>query len=187
MRKTLMVSAGCLLTTVLLAATGKIQPLNVKAGLWQTTTTSTFGGLAGGIASLPPGEQAKLAQMTPQQRAMVEAMMKKQYGSGPQTTTFKHCVTEKDINNNAPWGTGTRCTWNVLTSTGTDLEARGTSCDLGKTDGLNSSVDVKIHVTDSENIKASMQGSATGNGHSYTLNGTYTSKWIGATCPAGTH
>jgi hypothetical protein len=185
MQRTLMLGAGFLLATAMLAATGNLTPLKVKPGLWQVTTTSTINGL-GGIASLPPDEQAKFAQMSPQQRAAVEAMIKKQYGSGPQTRTYKNCVTQKDIDDTSPWGSGDKCTWNVITSTGTDLEAEGTSCDLGKNDGLTSKIHIKMHVSNSENVQASMDGSATGNGHTYTMNGSYTGKWLGATCPAGT-
>jgi hypothetical protein len=45
-------------------------------------------------------------------------------------------------------------------------------------------VDVKIHALDSENVKGSMKGTATGNGQTMSVNGSYTGKWLGSNCPA---
>lgn len=174
----LIVGAAC--STAVVAAqspAGSHQPLHVKTGLWQVTQTSSIGG------GVPPEMQARLAQMPPEQRARVEAMMQSRFGGAPQTTTFKSCVTEKDLNNE-PWQNGTKCKWRVVSSNGTDMEARGTECDLGKEQGMDSEIDIKIHVVDANEVKATFNGSATQNGHKFTLSGTHTAKWLGATCPA---
>ena len=49
---------------------------------------------------------------------------------------------------------------------------------------MNTNVDVKLHALDSENVKASMQGTSTGNGQTVNVSGTFTGKWIGSSCPA---
>jgi hypothetical protein len=174
----LTLAAACFtVTAAAQTLAGTKQPLHVKTGLWQVTQTSSIGG------GIPPEMEARLAQMPPEQRARVEAMMQNRFGGAPQTTTFKSCVTEKDLNSE-PWQNGTQCKWTVLHSDGTDMEARGTECNLGKEQGMSSEIHIKIHVVDSGNVNATFDGSATQNGHTFTLSGTHTAKWLGATCPA---
>jgi len=110
-----------------------------------------------------------------------------QFMGNPMKTDYKKCITAKDLNTN-PWvnGPDEKCTWTVVTSTGSDIEIKGTSCELGKEYGLNTNVDLKMHAVDSENVKASMQGSSTGNGQTMNVNGTFTGKWMGSSCPANT-
>lgn len=183
MKKTLIVISLGLWAAVAVSAAGTVQPLQVKPGLWQVTLNNQIAGMP----AIPADMQARLAAMPPEQRAKIEAMMQKEFGGAPQGRTFKSCLTEKDLNNREPWGSGTKCTWTVLTSTSTDLEARGTSCDMGKNQGMTSEIHVKIHVIDSEHVKATYDGSMTGNGHTTTLNGSYASHWVGPTCPADMH
>jgi hypothetical protein len=180
MRKVICFAALLLCALVFLAA-DNYTPLNVKTGLWQVTSTHT----ASGLPPITPDMQARLAQMTPEQRARIEEMMKNKFGGTPQTTTYKKCVTTKDLNTN-PWSNGSdeKCTWTVKNSTSTDMEVQGSSCAAGKDQGMKTDVDVKLHVVDPENVKGSMQGTSTGNGHTVNINGTYTGKWIGATCSA---
>jgi|SRR5689334_663895 len=101
-------------------------------------------------------------------------------------TNYKKCITAKDLNSN-PWvnGPDENCTWTVVTATGSDMEIKGTSCDLGKEYGMNTSVDLKLHAVDSENVKASMQGTSTGNGQTVNVNGTFSGKWEGSNCSGG--
>jgi hypothetical protein len=162
MRKTLFVAAICLLASVVFGAKEEFQPLKVKTGLWQVTETITWSGLP------------------PQMAAIMKA--------APPTRTYKSCVTAKDLNNN-PWanGSGDKCTWTVLNSTGSDMEVQGTSCDLGNNYGMKADVHGKIHVQDSENGTGSMAVTLTGNGQTMNGNASYTGKWIGASCIAGTN
>jgi len=157
MRKTLFAAMICLLASVAFAVAGKFQPLNVKTGLWQVTETSTVSGLP------------------PQMAAIMQA--------APPTRTYKTCVTTKELNAN-PWANGPneKCTWTVLNSTSSDMELRGSSCAAFRDQGMRTDFHLKIHALDSENVKASVQGTSTGNGIDVNLNGTYTGKWLGATC-----
>ena len=102
MRKTLMVVAICTAASVVLAATGQFQPINVKTGLWHMT------------------KAIKWTDLPPQMAAMMKA--------APQTTSYDSCVTTKDLNSN-PFanGSGDGCTWTVLSSTSTDMELRAKS------------------------------------------------------------
>jgi hypothetical protein len=166
MRKAIAVAGICLVALVALAVTET--PLNVKLGLWQIDMTLAYSGL-------PPNMQAMLDRMTAEQRAATG------YGG---TKSYHRCVTAKQLNTS--WVEGdASCTWTVLKSTANDLEVRGTSCRLGRNQGMSSEVDVNIHVLDSEHVRASMHGTASGNGANATLNGNYSGKWLGASCPAG--
>ena len=178
MRKAVLFGAILLSATALLAS-GNYQPLNVKPGLWEVTRTTT----ASGAPPIPPEMQARLDQLSPEQRAKMEEMMKSRFGGTPTTTTYKKCITPKDLNTN-PFANGPdeKCAWTVVSSTGSDQEARGTSCALGKNYGMNSDVYVRAHASDSENVKGTMQITATGDGKTMNINGTYSGKWIGADC-----
>lgn len=185
MRKILSATVICLLAGVVLLAAGKVQPLNVKTGLWQVATTTTMNGLP----EIPPDMQARLDQMTPEQRAKMETMMKSRFGGTPQTASYKKCVTKEELESN-PWNKPEeKCDWTVVNSTGSDMEVKTNSCTTGKNVGMmQTNVDLKIHVVDSENVQATMQLTSTGNnGTTMVGSGTYTGKWLGASCPAGTN
>jgi uncharacterized protein DUF3617 len=98
-------------------------------------------------------------------------------------TDYSNCVTAKDLNGN-PWvnGPDEKCTWTIVTSTASDMEIKGTSCELGKEYGMNTNVDIKLHAVDTENVKASMQGTSTGNGQTLNVSGTFTGKWMSSSC-----
>ena len=157
MRKTLLVTVMGLAVSIVFAATEKFQPLNVKTGQWQMTQTIVWTGLP------------------PQMAGMMRGM--------PPTMKYKTCVKPKDLITN-PWGNvpNEKCTWTVLSSTGTDMEVRGTSCDLGKDWGMTADVHGKIHVVDSENGTGSMEITLTGNGQTLNGHASYTGKWLGAAC-----
>jgi hypothetical protein len=178
--KSLIVAAACVMLAVAASGAGENQPLRVKTGLWQVTQTTTING---GVVALPPDLQARLAQLPPEERARLEGVMQERLGGVPHTTTFKSCVTEKDLSDE-PWKSGSECKWTVNTSTGTDMEARGTSCELGRDEGMSSDIHIKIHVVDPGYAKATFDGKATGNGHTLTLSGTHEAKWVAATCPS---
>ncbi|MGA3056018.1 MAG: DUF3617 domain-containing protein [Candidatus Korobacteraceae bacterium] len=174
MRKILVVSAIGLLATVVFAQSRNYPALNVKAGLWQVTITTTMSG------QLPPNLQARLDQMTPEQRARIEA----QFGATPHTRTFKKCVKQEDLARDPFSGRDEKCRWTLVNSNSSEMEMRGTSCEAGKNQGMETDVDMKIHALDSENVKASVKGTATGNGQTMTVSGSYTGKWLGSACPA---
>lgn len=109
-----------------------------------------------------------------------------QFMGNPMKTDYKKCITAKDLNTN-PFTNGPdeKCNWTVVTSTGTDMEVKGTGCEAGKEYGMTTSVDLKLHAADNENVTGSLQGTSTGNGQTVNLSGNYTGKWLSASCPAG--
>jgi Protein of unknown function (DUF3617) len=166
MRKPILV-ASCLAVFVVVLFAADEQPLDVKPGLWQLDTMVKYTGL-------PAQYQAMLDRLTPEQKSAM--------GLGT-AHTRKTCRTAKTLNTS--WVEGDQnCKWTVLKSTSSDLEVHGTSCRMGKNEGWNSGVDVKIHVADNEHLRGSIHGTATGTGINATLDGNYTGKWLGASCPA---
>ena len=107
-------------------------------------------------------------------------------GGSQHTSSYKTCVTAKDLQSN-PWGKGPeeKCDWTVIKSTSSDMEVHGTSCEAGKEFGMQTEVSLKIHAVDQSNVKATMQGTSTGNGQTMPFGGTFTGKWVSPSCPAG--
>ena len=165
-------------SSIVFAGPGNVQPLNIKTGLWQTTMNVSVSG----APPITPDMEAKLAQMPPEQRARIEAMMKSRLGGAPQTHTYKSCITKEDLNKYPFSDPRHNCTYNVLTSTGSKMDVSG-SCT--EADGMKTDFKMRLDALDSENVKGTGQVAINGGGH--TMNGTYsgTGKWLSSTCPEG--
>ncbi|MFI5115410.1 MAG: DUF3617 family protein [Terriglobales bacterium] len=174
MRKLFLLAVIGLLASLVLAQTARFQPLNVKPGLWQVTVDTTMSGI-------PPDVLARLDRMAPEQRAQVEATFR----AAPHIRNYKKCVKKEDLQKEPFSGRDEKCYWTLVSSSSSEMEVRGTSCEAGKNQGMETNVHLKIHALDSENVKASLKGKATGNGQTMSLDGTYTGKWLSSTCPAG--
>ena len=146
--------------------TGKhFEPLNMKLGLWQTTSDFTNAG----EMPIPPD---MLEQMTPAQRAQAQAL------SGAKSFTNTSCVTKENLQN--PF-TGKECTWTILESTAS--KARGNiSCDY---QGMTLTGTGDFEAIDSQHVKGSEHLKATAGDRTMTTDGTFTSKWIDSKCEGG--
>jgi Protein of unknown function (DUF3617) len=177
MRKT-SVLAGLLLCATALFAAGDITPLNVKTGEWETTTTN----MMSGTMAIPPDMAGNL---TPEQRAQVEAAMKGMTNGMPRTSTYKNCLTKKDLTTD-PFKDREqqefKCDQTVLKSTGSHLEVRGVCTGKeGKAD-----VHVTVDATDSEHAAGTTEVTAMMGGHTIHSSSKFASKWIGAVCSKDT-
>jgi uncharacterized protein DUF3617 len=176
MKKLIALGVAFLLPTALVAG-GKIK-LNVKTGLWQTTTSRTVNGSMG----LPPEMAAK---MTPAQRARFEAAAKKQASGTPRTESHKDCLTQEklaeDPFTDKSHGDNAKCEETVIKSTATDLEVREL-CTYGssKTD-----IHLSFHADSPEHVTGSGTTTATTGGRVMKSVMKMDSKWISAACPAG--
>ncbi len=174
MRNIALLSAFGLCACIALAGSDKLQPLNVKTGLWQTTTTMKIKGQL----PITPDMQARLAQMTPEQRARFEAAMSKMSSGTPTTRTYKNCVTKEQLNTN-PFSEK-ECTWSTLSSTGSKLDAKGV-CVMGKED-VKTNIAMHLDVADSEHVKGSGKVTMTGGDRTMTNDFDITSKYVGSDC-----
>lgn len=152
----------------------KLQPLNVKLGLWETTTTIA----RTGAMPLPAG---MLARLTPEQRARLEERMKAHSGANTSTTTDKHCLTKEELEKGADFGEemkGANCTRTVTASSST--VAKGNfSCEV---QGMRADGTLEIEAPDPEHVKGIWHGIAAGNGNSMKVDNTFSSKWLGSSC-----
>lgn len=148
----------------------RYQPLNMKPGLWERTSTST-------VAGEMPIPTEMLNSLTPDQRARIEERMKANSAAHTRTTTDKSCVTKQELEK--PFNPGDKeCTWTILESTST--KAKGTvSCEAS---GMKMRGSGEFEAPDPEHLKGSMHAASTGGGHNMTVDGTFTSKWLGASC-----
>jgi len=90
------------------------EPMDLKLGLWETTVTTN---ISGSLMS-----ESTLKQMSPEQRARIEAAMKKRAADGPKAHTTRTCLTKEKLNRpfdkQGESGNG-KCTNTVVTATRT--------------------------------------------------------------------
>jgi len=98
-------------------------PLNLKPGLWETTSVTERSGIA--MPNIPP---ETLAKMPPEQRARIEAMA----GGKPVTNTSQSCRTDKDLRPFTDSRSNQSCKMTYLTSTPSKQEMR-MDCNMGGT------------------------------------------------------
>ena len=170
MRKIILLSLIYLSASVVLA--GDIKPLNVKTGLWEATTTTNMTGI-------PPISPEVLNQLTPEQRSKFEESMKARASQGPQTRTYKRCVTQKDLNKDPFSEEKGSCTRTVLTSTGSKMEIRQVCMEKG----MKMDTTIKIEALSSESVKGSGHIIVTSDGHTMTGDMNVSAKWLGPVCP----
>ena len=93
MNRTSIAAAG-LIAAALAAGNARAETLDIRTGLWETTSTMTMTGMTGagaGAAQMPD-----TSKMTPEQRAHIEALMKTMRGE-PKTTVTRTCVTQETL------------------------------------------------------------------------------------------
>lgn len=154
-------------------AMAKLQTLNVKPGLWESTRTIKRTG------QLPiPAEM--LNQLTPEQRARMEERMKANSAAHTSTTTEKHCLTKEDLERDRlKFAESKECTTTVLNSTATNAKAKFV---CGQ-EGMRATGTLELVADDPEHVNGSYHSTAAdGEGHTMNVEGQWTSKWLGSSC-----
>ena len=162
---------GLVLLSGAVWAADKIQPMNVKTGLWETTRTIT----TSGQMPIPPELMAKL---TPEQRAKMEERMKANSAEKSSTNTSKSCMTKEKLEK-APFSDEQKdCTRTIVTSTSSEAEIKFV-CDM---QGMKADGTIHVEALSQESVKGSAQSTMTGGGRSRSTSATFTSKWLGPNC-----
>jgi hypothetical protein len=146
--------------------------LDVKSGLWETTTITEISGMA--MPTLPPDV---LAKMPPEQRAQMEAMMNR--GSGNPVTS-QSCVTEKDLERGLrPETTKEQsCKVDSVSSNGKTQEAHVTCTNSrGKSTGV-----FRMTATSRESYEGTMDMNTAAAGRPMTIKMRLKGKWLSANC-----
>ena len=164
-------TALLLLSSCLLWAADKFQPLNVKTGLWETTSSITTSG------ELPiPAEF--LSKLTPEQRARIDARMKANAAEKTKTHTSRSCLTPEKLQESPFSDEQKDCTRSLLASPSSKAEIRFECRMHGrKMDGT-----INLEALNSETVKGSGHTKASGAGHTMNTSTTFTSKWLGPNC-----
>jgi len=171
MRATTLVGVMFLLSAALYAG-DKSQPLNVKTGLWGTAMTTKMSG------AIPlPAEL--MSQLTPEQRAVMEARMKANSGEKTWTDTSKSCLTKEQLEKGRAFEQKDKeCSQTVATSNGNKAELRF-ACEI---ENIKMSGTMYLEAVSPEDVKGSGQTTATGNGHTMNGNTNFSAKWLGPAC-----
>jgi hypothetical protein len=160
----LLVSAAC--------AADAVPPLDIKPGMWESTTTVKMSGT-------PPIPPDLLAKMPPEQRAMLEARLKER--QGPNTTVSKHCIAKDDLNKPLDFGgQQASCQRTVASSSSSKMEIR-IECSNA---GIKSSGTIRIEAVDSEHVKVSSHIASGEGARAMNIDVAGAGKWLGAACTA---
>ncbi|MGA8152676.1 MAG: DUF3617 domain-containing protein [Terriglobales bacterium] len=151
-------------------AADKITPLDVKLGLWETTWTNQMSG------QMPMPPEA-MANLTPEQRARLEAAMNARAGKGPMSGSHKSCLTKEKLTKDA-FNDKQECTSTVVSSTSHKLVLKLDCAEQG----MKSTGTLKVEALGSDETKGTLEMVAAGGGHTMNINNSFTSKWIGSDC-----
>ena len=174
MRAMTAISIGiCLSTCVLLPAMAADTPLNVKPGLWEVTSK----GEHTGTPAIPP---EMLAQMTPEQRARMEAAMQQSMARQSEPRVHKRCVTQDEINHgfeDVATASKGGCTRTVVSSSSTVNEGRVQCTGTAVT-----SATYRIEARSPESVTGTVETMMGSAGHTMTVKTQFQGKWLGADC-----
>lgn len=149
------------------------RPLDVKTGQWEST-------VSGQTTGMPPIPDEVLNQLTPEQRAKMEAAMQARSAGASKNTVSKSCLTKDKLDK--PFNLGDdktqACSRTLVTSSGSKQEIH-IDCN---SQGMKSTGTVKVEAVDSEHVKGSMQMAMTNGEHTMNMNYVFTAKWIGPAC-----
>jgi hypothetical protein len=149
------------------------QPFDIKPGLWDIASSVQMSGL-------PP--LPNLDQMTPEQRARIEAAMKNMAGS-PRTTTVKSCVTREGIEQAIAKASSTNtntCAPKLVSASASKVLLH-VDCSQEKSD-IKSSGDVTIDRRDSEHFTGTGAIKTAANGRTMDMKWSMTGTFVSSDC-----
>lgn len=169
-RRTAVCAAGGLAIAALSYAAPPQPIMAVDVGLWEVTThPQTSGG--------PLIPEAQLAQLSPEQRAKLEAMLA---ARGNQVQKFKECMTEekrsRGFGSHSDRGTG--CKTTVATNTSSEYEMRH-EC---STDEGQMTTTAHFKIASRHAASGTVDIVRTTGGNSTTIHTTIDAKWLGSDC-----
>lgn len=148
---------------------GQKLPLDVKLGLWETTSTTNVGGQL-------PVSPDQMANLTPEQRAKIEQAIK---GMSGKPIISKSCLTKEKLDKGLAFNERKECTHKLLNSSSRNLEVQMTCTEK---EGQTANVLVKANALSSTNVKGTTHITVEGGGRTMTSDGSFTSKWISSDC-----
>lgn len=171
--RTMVLAAAAILCPLALCAADDIKPFDAKLGLWESTSTTDLGG-ASPMSQIPPD---RLAAMTPQQRAQLEAVMKAR--GGLRTNTVKFCVTPETLSRGLSMSQRENaCTRKVVSSSASKQEIH-LDCSQAS---VPMTGDVTIERLDAEHVKGAVAMKSASADRPMQMKSSFNAKWIAADC-----
>jgi len=160
-------------------AADEIRPLDLKLGLWETTTKTEMAGMPA-MPTMPAIPEETLAKLPPAQRAQIEARMKAAGGAGgPRTNTVKSCITKESLAHGANFAqTDSSCTSKVINSSSTKQEIH-MECARGQT---KMSGDATFERVDAEHVKGTIAMKAAEGSMPINMKTSFETKWLSSDC-----
>ncbi len=153
-------------------AADKVQPLNIKTGLWEVTTTA----ISSGEMPIPAG---LLEKLTSEQRARVEERTKARSSDAQKVTQRKYCLTLEQLKKGATFGQdGRSCSHTILASTGNKVRIQ-IECAQGQQGEINQTL--QIEAKDPEQVTGSV-GPMVDDDRPQAWSSIFTARWIAPTC-----
>lgn len=149
-----------------------------KAGLWDVTVTMSMGGAA--------MQMPDLSKLPPDQRAMVEAQMKKNGVSmNGNTVSSQHCMTAAEVATDKPptMGHMKDCTVQNMKFAGGAMTA-DTVCSGADMTGNGH---MSVSYSDDSHYSGKMTFNGTSHGHPVNMTNTFEGHWVSADCGGVTH
>jgi hypothetical protein len=161
-------------------------PMNIKTGQWEMTMTRQVSGLGQSSRPMPQIPADKLAQLPPEQRARIEAMLANA-GAGGAPTVYKSCITKENLSEmqSGQASSGAANCKNTVVSSSSTKQVIQSECVIGGAKRLTTatfealgqdSVKFTIVSNPSDGAKADSPAAA------MSLNISGTSKWLGPVC-----
>ncbi|HVN99240.1 MAG TPA: DUF3617 family protein [Steroidobacteraceae bacterium] len=166
--------------------------LNVRLGLWETTTTVTHNGVPGapGMATapaMPPGVSERMAEamqhLSPEQRAQMAAAMSRanQNRNGPHEHKYRSCMTEDKMHRDGFFNDKEmrgHCTHTVIEN---DAHSTAVSFECAE-DGATNKGTVRFTAVSPTQVKGTMDMNIVVNGTPMTVHTDLQSTWVGPDC-----
>jgi Protein of unknown function (DUF3617) len=146
-------------------------PLDVKLGLWETTYTSQSSG------DLP----FDTSNLSPQQRARLQAMLRARQAQGPLTRVYKSCLTKKQLAQDPaaePPEPGESCSTKIVSQTSKRWKGKR----VCTRNGRRREFDIDMRAVSRERSQGTVRVVFSEEGKTMTVNGKISSRWLSSNC-----
>jgi hypothetical protein len=171
-----MAAALAAIPMICLSADGS--KLNVRLGLWETTTT-----VSGAGEAAMAGMEEAMQNMTPEQKARMAAAMSRmqQQPSGPREHKWRSCMTAEKMQRDSFFNDkemGGHCTHTILQN---DSHATAVSFTCSE-NGVTNQGQVRFEATSPTSVKGTMDMHMVMHDRPVNMHSDFQSTWIGADC-----
>ena len=145
------------------------EKLDIRTGAWEVTATTQMSGM--------PLSDEMLGQMTPEQRAEIQAAMRAETAKGPQTEVTRECITTEDVERPFQSASGEDCKQTIVRTTRTTQEARLVCTGEHKGEGL-----LRVNAPNPETMTATLDLRAGDGPDAFTIKSQMKGRWLSAQC-----